>query len=133
MTKQSRNELERNDKIASLRSQRRLFLTCAEVPYLGASNTKHCPKCGVESKLTRIQSRRAYACKEGCHVYPCVGTPFEHSSTPLTLVPRYVFVHSNAKWRRCKRITAPIGRYLQVRVAHRSPVERTHGSEGQGQ
>lgn len=48
-------------------------------------NTEHCPNCGVESKLTRIQGRRAYACKEGCHVYPCVGTPFEHSSTPLTL------------------------------------------------
>jgi transposase-like protein len=45
----------------------------------------HCPHCGVESKLTRIQGRRAYACKEGCHVYPCAGTIFEHSSTPLTL------------------------------------------------
>jgi transposase len=45
----------------------------------------HCPKCGVEGKLTRIAGRRAYACKEGCHTYPCAGTVFEHSSTPLTL------------------------------------------------
>jgi transposase len=45
----------------------------------------HCPNCGVESKLTRIQGRRAYACKEGCHIYPCAGTVFEHSSTSLTI------------------------------------------------
>jgi len=44
-----------------------------------------CPRCGVVGKLTRIEGRRAYACKEGCHVFPCVGTVFEHSSTPLTL------------------------------------------------
>jgi transposase len=44
-----------------------------------------CPHCGVLGKLTRIQGRRAYACKEGCHTYPCAGTVFEHSSTPLTL------------------------------------------------
>jgi len=44
-----------------------------------------CPNCGVTGKLTRIQGRRAYACKEGCHVYPCAGTVFEHSSTTLTL------------------------------------------------
>lgn len=44
-----------------------------------------CPHCGVLGKLTRIQGRRAYACKEGCHIYPCAGTIFEHSSTPLSL------------------------------------------------
>ncbi len=43
-----------------------------------------CPHCGVVGKLTRIESRRAFACKEGCHIYPCAGTVFEHSSTPLT-------------------------------------------------
>jgi len=47
--------------------------------------TEACPQCGVVGKLTRIEGRRAYACKEGCHIYPCVGTAFEHSSTPLTL------------------------------------------------
>ena len=44
-----------------------------------------CPQCGVIGKLTKIEGRRAYACKEGCHTYPCAGTIFEHSSTPLTL------------------------------------------------
>lgn len=43
-----------------------------------------CPQCGVIGKLTRIEGRRAFACKEGCHTYPCVGTIFEKSSTPLT-------------------------------------------------
>lgn len=43
-----------------------------------------CPNCGVVGKLTRIEGRRAFACKEGCHIYPCAGTIFEHSSTPLT-------------------------------------------------
>ena len=44
-----------------------------------------CPECGVVGKLTKITGRRAYACKEGCHIYPCAGTIFEHSSTPLSL------------------------------------------------
>lgn len=43
-----------------------------------------CPKCGIVGKLTRIEGRRAFACKEGCHIYPCAGTIFEHSPTPLT-------------------------------------------------
>ena len=44
-----------------------------------------CPECGIVGKLTKIAGRRAYACKEGCHIYPCAGTIFEHSSTPLSL------------------------------------------------
>ena len=44
-----------------------------------------CPSCGVVSKMTKIEGRRAYACQEGCHVYPCVGTIFAKSSTKLTL------------------------------------------------
>lgn len=44
-----------------------------------------CPQCGIVGKLTRIAGRRAYACKEGCHTYPCAGTIFEHSSTSLSL------------------------------------------------
>jgi transposase len=43
-----------------------------------------CPHCGVVGTLTRIEGRRAFACKEGCHIYPCAGTVFEHSSTTLT-------------------------------------------------
>jgi transposase len=52
-------------------------------PWMDA--TPACPNCGVVGKLTRIEGRRAFACKEGCHIYPCAGTVFEHSSTPLTL------------------------------------------------
>lgn len=46
-----------------------------------------CPGCGVlGAKFHKITGRRAYACQEcGHHFYPCVGTPFEKSSTPLTL------------------------------------------------
>ncbi|MGC1459115.1 MAG: IS1595 family transposase, partial [Steroidobacteraceae bacterium] len=47
-------------------------------------NVDACPNCGVVGKLTRIEGRRAFACKEGCHIYPCAGTVFEHSPTNLT-------------------------------------------------
>ena len=47
-------------------------------------STDVCPHCGVVGKLTRIEGRRAFACKEGCHIYPCAGTVFEKSSTALT-------------------------------------------------
>ena len=46
-----------------------------------------CPGCGiVDTKFHRITGRRAYACQWcGHHVYPCAGTIFEKSTTPLTL------------------------------------------------
>ncbi len=48
-------------------------------------HTFDCPGCGVEAKFHRIKKRRAFACQDcGHHVYPCVGTPFEKSRTPLT-------------------------------------------------
>lgn len=47
-------------------------------------STDVCPHCGVVGKLTRIEGRRAFACKEGCHIYPCAGTVFEKSRTTLT-------------------------------------------------
>lgn len=44
-----------------------------------------CPGCGADSKFHRIAKRRAYACQHcGHHIYPCVGTPFEKSRTPLS-------------------------------------------------
>ena len=44
-----------------------------------------CPTCGVDTKFHRISKRRAFACQDcGHHIYPCVGTPFEKSRTPLT-------------------------------------------------
>lgn len=46
----------------------------------------HCPKCGAETKFSRVSSQRAFACQWcGGHVYPCVGTPFEDSRTALRL------------------------------------------------
>ena len=43
-----------------------------------------CHECKRETKYHRIAKRRAYACQFcGAHVYPCVGTPFEKSTTPL--------------------------------------------------
>lgn len=45
-----------------------------------------CPTCGVETTFHRIAARKAYsgaAC--GHHVYPCAGTIFQDSRTPLTV------------------------------------------------
>jgi transposase len=46
-----------------------------------------CHACGVTpAKFHKITGRRAYACQDcGHHIYPCVGTIFEHSSTPLSM------------------------------------------------
>jgi len=44
-----------------------------------------CPSCGADTKFHKIAKRRAYACQHcGHHIYPCAGTPFEKSRTPLT-------------------------------------------------
>jgi len=44
-----------------------------------------CPACGRQTKLSRVEGRRAYACQWcGHHVYPCAGTPLEKSTTPLS-------------------------------------------------
>lgn len=44
-----------------------------------------CPACVRPSKFHKIAKRRAYACQHcGHHIYPCAGTPFEKSRTPLT-------------------------------------------------
>jgi transposase-like protein len=50
-------------------------------------NNPTCPGCGVvDTKFFRVTGRRSFACQWcGHHVYPCAGTPFEKSSTPLTL------------------------------------------------
>ena len=43
-----------------------------------------CGECKRTSKFHRIAKRRAYACQFcGAHVYPCAGTIFEKSTTPL--------------------------------------------------
>lgn len=59
--------------------------TCLQaILYRRHGNADTCPHCGVVGKLTRIEGRRAFACKEGCHIYPCAGTVFEKSRTSLT-------------------------------------------------
>lgn len=46
-----------------------------------------CGMCGVvNATFHRLENRKAYACAHcGGHVYPCAGTIFEKSTTPLTL------------------------------------------------
>jgi transposase-like protein len=43
-----------------------------------------CGKCGKDSTFHKLTNRRAYSCAAcGDHVYPCAGTIFEDSRTPL--------------------------------------------------
>jgi hypothetical protein len=43
-----------------------------------------CGKCGKDSTFHKISGRRAYSCAAcGDHVYPCAGTIFQDSRTPL--------------------------------------------------
>lgn len=55
-----------------------------EVQYGGIEIT--CPACGVEhARFHLMRKRKAYACQEcGHHIYPCAGTIFHKSRTPLT-------------------------------------------------
>ena len=58
--------------------------TLMEVNYGGTEIT--CPACGVEkAQFHPMNTRKAYACQEcGHHIYPCAGTIFNKSRTPLT-------------------------------------------------
>lgn len=48
--------------------------------------THECKACGKEATFHPLSKRRAYACAQcGHHVYPCAGTIFQDSRTPLTL------------------------------------------------
>ena len=43
-----------------------------------------CPHCGTETTFHKIAGRKAYAGADcGCHIYPCAGTIFQDSRTPL--------------------------------------------------
>ncbi|MDE2444992.1 MAG: IS1595 family transposase [Alphaproteobacteria bacterium] len=43
-----------------------------------------CPHCGVETTFHKISGRKSYAGADcGCHIYPCAGTIFQDSRTPL--------------------------------------------------
>lgn len=44
-----------------------------------------CPCCGKETKFRRVTTRKSYQCRLCYHqLYPCAGTPFEKTRTPLT-------------------------------------------------
>jgi len=44
-----------------------------------------CPKCDNDNPFTRVKNRMSYQCPScGFQVYPCKGTIFEKSTTPLT-------------------------------------------------
>lgn len=43
-----------------------------------------CKQCGKEATFHRLEKRPAYSCAHcGAHVYPCAGTIFENTRTPL--------------------------------------------------
>jgi transposase len=45
-----------------------------------------CRACGVEGTFHKLSNRKAFSCSScGDHVYPCSGTIFEDSRTPLTV------------------------------------------------
>lgn len=45
-----------------------------------------CGACGTESTFHKLANRKAYSCAHcGDHVYPCAGTIFQDSRTPLQL------------------------------------------------
>jgi len=47
---------------------------------------RDCPKCAQPTEFYRLTNRPAYSCKHcGHHIYPCAGTPFENTRTPLQL------------------------------------------------
>ena len=55
-----------------------------EIQYGG--DVTHCQVCDRRTKFHPMNKRRAYACQEcGHHIYPCAGTIFHKSRTPLTM------------------------------------------------
>jgi transposase-like protein len=45
-----------------------------------------CRKCGIYGTFHKLAERRAFSCAScGDHVYPCAGTVFQDSRTPLTV------------------------------------------------
>ncbi len=48
-------------------------------------NLDSCPECGHDTDFRRITTRQCYQCRFCYHqIYPCAGTIFEKSTTPLT-------------------------------------------------
>jgi hypothetical protein len=52
-----------------------------------------CRACGAKSTFHKLAGRKAYSCARcGDQLYPCAGTIFEHSRTPLSVWFRAVYL-----------------------------------------
>lgn len=60
---------------------------------------KHvCENCGKEAKFHKLSNRKAYSCQScGYHIYPCSGTLFEGSRTPLQLWFYAIYLFSTSR------------------------------------
>lgn len=57
-----------------------------------------CEKCGKKAKFHKLKNRKAYSCQYcGHHIYPCSGTLFEGSRTPLQLWFYAIYLFSTSR------------------------------------
>ena len=57
-----------------------------------------CEKCNKEAKFYKLTNRKAYSCQRcGSHIYPCSGTLFENSRTPLQLWFYAIYLFSTSR------------------------------------
>lgn len=57
-----------------------------------------CKRCNKQTNYSKVSKQRAYACQWcGNHLYPCVGTPFESSRTPLQLWFYAIYLFTTTK------------------------------------
>jgi transposase-like protein len=62
----------------------RCLAAIMEIKYGGTG--LYCPRCMARSRFHPMRRRRGYACQNcGAHLFPCAGTVFERSRTPLAL------------------------------------------------
>lgn len=62
------------------------------------SEPKVCPKCSKETTFKRVTTRQCYQCTKCSHqIYPCAGTPFEKSRTPLLIWFYTMFLFTASK------------------------------------
>jgi transposase len=69
-----------------------------EIKQLRFGNNIDCPKCLRQNQFYRVKGRSAYACSFcGWHIYPLSGTPFAHSSTPLTIWFKAIYLMAQTR------------------------------------
>lgn len=106
-----------------------------ELQYRGQ---KRCEKCGCDFSYKRVKNRQSFQCKTCNHqVYPCKGTIFENSKTPLLYWFYAIFIFTVSKnGVSAKEIERQLGvtyktawRMLKhIRILMSSPVEIGSGS-----